>query len=650
MLRSARAETFEMPSGNESSNELLVGALIPSTTTAQIAYRLERVVGRGGMGTAFLAQREGPRGAAPVVVKVMHEDPNLGEIAPDVVAQKEAVALARLNQTVPPSPFVVRFVDSGSLTLPSGYRTPWTAIEYVHGGVEGTTLEDRVTYAVHKTGYAFEPVRAAHAVRCLAEGLTTIHGVGVIHRDVTPGNVLCCGFGAREIFKLADFGVARASGLKATFEGLCAGTVGYSAPEAAGQSAGAATDVFALAAVVYYLLTGQTYFAAESPVEALHLIISPKRPKLAEHPTLSPELAQQPDACGAIDEVLARATQLDVRKRPENPERFATELLAHLGEPHSGPRSSRQLLAAVQNSRGRLTREHHFAVRNQPQADTRVLSAAWDADGHALALVEDGGRFWNGDSWLDASPVLAKVPGRHSFTRRHEAGGWLIGGDTLAVIDGRGMGASLDPPVAGTTFFLASGRLDDVLLAAGTDPHGRLAFWPVVARRYLRPIYLPYEGSVSVLQRLDDRHFVVGGQRSDGHGFAALVAPFEGEWHELSVPSVRAFVGGAAAPERGVGLLAGTDGVVVRVEGGTVSATTLSGSPELCAAATDVVGREWVASRGTLFTRDPGERDVFEIAWHDPSWTAPFVSILAEPGLVLAVTSDGGILEGRSGA
>lgn len=637
-----------MPSGNDPSAESLLGTVIPSQTAAEITYRLERIVGRGGMGTAFLAQREGPRGASPVVIKVMHEDPNLGEIAPDVVAQKERVALARLNNTVPPSPFVVRFVDAGALTLSSGYRTPWTAIEYVHGGVEGTTLEDRVTYAVHKTGYAFEPTRAAHAIRCLAEGLTTIHGVGIIHRDVTPGNVLCCGFGAREIFKLADFGVARASGLKATFEGLCAGTVGYSAPEAAGQSAGPATDVFALAAVVYYLLTGQTYFPAESPVEALHLVISPKRPKLAENPTLAPELAQESHACSAIDEIIARATQLDVRKRPETPERFAAELLGFLGEPHSAPRSSRQLLTAVQSSRGQLSRDHHFALRQRPQPGTHVRSAAWDTDGHALALVDEGGRFWNGDSWLDASPVLAKVPGRHKFTRRHEAGGWLIGGDALAVIDARGMGASLGPPVAGATFELASGRLDDVLLATGTDPNGRVAFWTVVARRYLRPIYLPFEGSVSVLQRLDDRHFVVGGQRADGHGFAALVAPFEGEWHDLAIPPVRALLGGAAAPERAVGLLAGTGGVVVRVDGSTVTATTLAGSPDLCAAATDVVGREWVASRGTLWTRDPSERDVFEIAWHDASWTEPFVSILAEPGLVLAVTADGGIVEGRT--
>jgi len=636
-----------MSSRNETPPDALVGTQIDSRSTAGVHYRFERVVGEGGMGTAYLAHRYSPTGSAPVVIKVMREDPGLGEIAPDVVARKEAVALARLNETVPPSPFVVRFVDSGALTLPTGYSTPWTAIEYVHGGVEGTTLEDRVTYAVHKTGYAFDPVRAAHAIRCLSEGLTAIHGVGVIHRDVTPANVLCCGFGAREIFKISDFGVARAAGLKLTFEGLCAGTVGYSAPEAAGPNAGPATDVFAFAAVVYYLLTGQVYFPAESPVEAVHLVIAPSRPKIADNPTLSPELSHQPDACHAIDQALAQATQLDIRKRPETPGRLAAELLACLGELSSGPRSSRELLSAVQSSRGSYARHHHFVVRNR-QTNMIVHSAAWDADGHALALVENGGAFWNGDTWLDASAVLARVPGRHVFTHRHEAGGWLIGGDTLAVVDARGAGSFLAPPEQGATFLLASGRVDDVLLALVSDFAGRLALWPVVARRYLRPIYLPFSGSVSVLQRLDDRHFLAAGRRAEGGAFAAVVASFEGQFRELATSGVDAFIGGASAPERGVGLVAGTKGAVLRLDNGTVSLSRVPGEPYLSAAVTDVIGREWVASQGTLWTRDPSESETFAIAWQDKSWTTPFVSLMTEPGLVLAMTVDGGIVEGRA--
>ncbi len=86
---------------------------------------------------------------------------------------------------------------------------------------------------------------------------------------------------------------------------------------------------------------------------------------------------------------------------------------------------------------------------------------------------------------------------------------------------------------------------------------------------------------------------------------------------------------------------------MLRVEGGGASISIVPGEPDLSAAAADVIGREWVASLGTLWTREPGESGTFSIAWQDPSWTTPFVNLMAEPGLVLAMTADGGIVEGR---
>src|SRR5450432_3503634 len=222
----------------------LRGRIIESETQLGVRYHLERVVGEGGMGTAYLARRESPSGSAPVVIKVMHAGFGGGSVTPELVAAKEAVALGRLNERLPPTPFVVRLVDSGTVRWAGRRATPWTAIEYVHGGVEGTTLEDRVTYSLHKTGYAFDAARAGHAIRCLSAGLTAVHAVGVIHRDLSPGNVLCCGFGDAEIFKISDFGVARASGLARTFAGLILGTLGYSAPESSDPTAGAHSDVF----------------------------------------------------------------------------------------------------------------------------------------------------------------------------------------------------------------------------------------------------------------------------------------------------------------------------------------------------------------------------------------------------------------------
>src|SRR5450432_1435293 len=296
----------------------LRGRIIESETQLGVRYHLERVVGEGGMGTAYLARRESPSGSAPVVIKVMHAGFGGGSVTPELVAAKEAVALGRLNERLPPTPFVVRLVDSGTVRLAGRSSTPWTAIEYVHGGVEGTSLEDRVTYSVHKTGFAFEPLRAAHAIRCLSAGLTAIHEVGVIHRDLSPGNVLCCGFGASEIFKIADFGISRSTGLEQTFQGAILGTLGYSAPESAPSAVGPASDLFSLAALVYYLLTGQHYFDVSSPKEAMQRFMSKTRARITENAALAPELLDRPEACREIDLALARATALSTSERPQN--------------------------------------------------------------------------------------------------------------------------------------------------------------------------------------------------------------------------------------------------------------------------------------------------------------------------------------------
>ena len=159
------------------------------------------------MGVAFYAVREAPDGVTPAVLKVVKPD-IVGTAGPTamLMIQKEAIALGRLNERVPPTPFVVRFMDTGTVVLAKlgNVELPWIAVEYVHGGVEGTTLDQRVRYSVHNTRYAFDATRAERTVECLAEGLVAIHDVGVVHRDLTPGNVLCCGFGANEVPKIAD--------------------------------------------------------------------------------------------------------------------------------------------------------------------------------------------------------------------------------------------------------------------------------------------------------------------------------------------------------------------------------------------------------------------------------------------------------------
>ncbi|HYQ27975.1 MAG TPA: serine/threonine-protein kinase, partial [Polyangiaceae bacterium] len=360
------------------SPHTISGRYIDSDVQQGVRYVLEQQVGEGGMGAAYLARREAPEGASPVVVKVVRRAFGSTAISPELVAQKEAIALGRLNERVPPCPFVVRFVDTGSTTYFGLPPTPWIAIEYVHGGVEGTTLEDRVTYSIHKTGYAFDPLRATHALRCLASGISEIHSVGVIHRDLTPGNVLCCGFGETEIFKISDFGLARPEGLGHTFAGVGFGTVGYAAPEQAlDAGVGIETDVFALACIAYYVLTGTHYFDASTPYEAYEQMRAKARKSVLECKVLSPELRERPEACRALDAALAWGTASSVEHRPQTAEALINAIVPWLHDRPAPPTSSRRLLRTMQSvSPPSDISGWRWIVKHRPHDELVIQSAA----------------------------------------------------------------------------------------------------------------------------------------------------------------------------------------------------------------------------------------------------------------------------------
>jgi serine/threonine protein kinase len=635
----------------------LNGRTIASELQPGVSYRLERRIGEGGMGSAYLAMRQAAEGLSPVVVKLVR--PSFGpssERAASILVQKEAVALGRLNERVPPCPFVVRLVDTGSADLfGSNQLVPWLAVEYVHGGIEGTTLDDRINYSIERTGFAFDAARSAHLVRCLASGLSAIHGVGVVHRDLTPGNILCCGFGEAELFKISDFGIARPQGLAATFGGVPIGTVGYAAPEQsiadAGKS-GAATDVFAFACVIYLALAGESYFDADTPVQALLLMRDPKRRSILDGQYLTPELRSRPEACRAIDHALARATALDPELRPPEAQELAASIVPWLSEAPLPPKPSRRLMNSLLNLSppGDLS-SWSWTVRHPPGDDRVVLSAAWDVDGHCFALTTQGPVFWNGQSWVEAREVAQNLPDGMTFARRFEAGGWLLGGrgGTLAVYSSEGVREVVRAPEPSITFSHASGRFDDLLAAVAQRPGEPPALWAMAARRWMKPLPLEGVAYVASLLRLDDSRWILCGRLTQGTGFAAIYAPMQWETTVLLTPRTRAFVGGASEPERGLALIVGSQGVALRVEDDEAVSTLADGSPDLTAGAMDVLDREWVASLGRLWVRDPERDSAWRSVWNDPTWNAPFTSVMADAGMVVAMTADGGVLEGRAG-
>ncbi|HEV8549938.1 MAG TPA: serine/threonine-protein kinase, partial [Polyangiaceae bacterium] len=531
--------------------------------------------------------------------------------------------------------------------------TPWIAIEYVHGGVEGTTLEDRVTYSLHKTKFAFDPVRASHAIRCLSSGLAAIHGVGVIHRDLTPGNVLCCGFGESEIFKISDFGLARPEGLGRTFAGLGVGTVGYAAPEQSGSAevAGPPTDVFAFACVIFYLLTGEHYFESVSPLSAYAAMQKKERKALADAPLLSPELRARPDACRAIDAALARATERAPEVRPRTADELANAIVPWLGDMPSGPRSSRRLMGTLMGvSPPSDLSGWSWIVRQKPRDDLVIQSAAWDTDGHCFAFTPRGPLFWNGQAWVGATGTLSELPRGMTFARRCEAGGWLVGGSAgmLAVFGTDGVRELAQAPDTRIEFIDGNGQLDDLVVAVGRRAGETPMLWAMSGGRWLKPLPLGGVASVAALARIDDERWVVSGRLVQGEGFAAIYTPLQWEISQLAVPPARAFVGAAGSLERQIGLVVGSEGFVLRTDADGLTTSRIHGAPDLSAAALDVLDREWVTSLGTLWTRAFGLGETWRPAWAEGTWGAPFVSLMADVGLVVAMTADGGIVEGRS--
>jgi len=628
------------------------GRYIDSDVQQGVRYVLEEQVGAGGMGAAYLARREAPEGASPVVVKVVRRGFGTTDISPELVAQKEAIALGRLNERVPPSPFVVRFVDTGLTTYFGLPPTPWIAIEYVHGGVEGTTLEDRVTYSIAKTGYAFDSVRAAHALRCLASGISEIHSVGVIHRDLTPGNVLCCGFGETEIFKISDFGLARPEGLGHTFAGVGFGTVGYAAPEQAlDAGVGTETDVFALACIAYYLFTGAHYFDATTPYDAYEQMRAKARKSILDCKGLSPELRERPEVCRAIDAALAWGTASSVEHRPQNADALMNAIIPWLNDRPAPPTSSRRLLRTMQSmSPPSDVSGWRWIVKHRPHDDLVIQSAAWDTDGRCFALTPRGPLFWNGDSWLGAKSILARIPRGMLFARRHEAGGFLIGGagGTLAVFGSDGLREAINTPDPSVELMNASGIFDDLIVAVGRRPGLPPALLAMSGRRWLKPFPLERVQNVASVLRFDDARWLVCGRLVQGGAFAALYSPLEWELKFLQTPATRAFVSGASSVERSLALIVGSDGTALRCEADLTTASIVPGAPDLSASALDVLDREWVASLGTLWTRDPRLAEAWRPAWSDRTWDAPFVSMIADSGRLMAMTANAAIVEGRS--
>lgn len=274
-------------------------------------------LGVGGMSTVFRAALDPARRSGEIspmcprqlAIKVMKpstllELEALG-LGREGSFEREAISLQRIMDRRPPTEFVVGFYGRGHVEVTVGARParlPWLALELVDGGVEGTSLADRIARA--RDGC--DPVRALRLARGVCEGARALHEEGIIHRDLKPDNVLVVGPIDDETPKIADCGVARVDGLLSTIAAL---TFGYGAPEQLvsrrGESnplVGPWTDVHALAAVIWYMLGGEPWCRGRADRGWR----DGARRSLRTARRLHPAFADEPGLLEELDAVLAR--------------------------------------------------------------------------------------------------------------------------------------------------------------------------------------------------------------------------------------------------------------------------------------------------------------------------------------------------------
>lgn len=634
----------------------LEGVSVRAAAQPDVVYTVERRVGAGSYSIAFFATRSAPDGEAPVVLKIVR--PSLmraaGELA-ILAVEKETVALGRLNERVPPTPFVVRLLVSDSIEVEQGgveLRLPWLALEYVHGGAEGTTLEERVEFSVEQTGYAFDPERAELALTCLASGLEAIHEVGVVHRDLSPHNVLCCGFGQDELFKIADFGIARPQGGAGTFVGAAGGTPGYAAPEQVRQGGAKVcpeSDVFSLAAIAFKLLTGEDLFDASSVIDGAVLAMAAERRSITKCKALCPELAERPGACAAIDRILARGTAADPRHRPPTGWELVSGILRALRSGKKRSRPPRRRLESITDYSAPMRFGWTWRVRHQSGGSRILRDVAWDADGRCLAATTSGLVFWNGTGWVSAQVEGLPDPNGVRFVERVGAGNWIIGGDRAFIAHYSSDGATgflrgEDPRVS---FTHASGDLEDLaVLVAERSGEAPLLFG-LAARRWMKPAMLSRAKTVRSLARLDDERWLIAGESKTGEGFAAIYSPLMFEVTLLAGGEPARYSACSGRADLGLGAVVGSRGRVLAIDDKRTTPLAVSEEPDLGAVAVDVGGRIWAAGAGSIWLHEPGGSLPWKCVWQNDTWSVPFIGVFADVGRVVATARDGGVVEGR---
>ena len=349
-------------------------------------FALRARLGSGGMGRVYLGFSPGGRAVA---IKVVH--PELARDPEFLRRFRQEVTSARLVSGM----YTAAVVGSGVDDDP-----PWLATAYV----PGPPLAD----VVNRHG----PLAEAAVWRLaagLADALRAVHGCGLVHRDLKPGNVLLAADGPHVI----DFGISRAfEGTALTSAGMVVGTPGYMSPEQAeGQQAGPPSDVFSLGCVLVYAAIGSAPFGGGSAASILYRVV-----------TAEPALAAIP---ASLRQVIAACLGKDPAQRVGLAQ--LTSMISALGPPLPGtigafwPEPLARIIAADQAPHPAT--EVSGAPVRPPAVSPLTGHAPMVADGYYAAAAGNMGGGPVSPGPAPAQPAFGQYPGQQ-YPSGRQPGSW----------------------------------------------------------------------------------------------------------------------------------------------------------------------------------------------------------------------------------
>lgn len=271
------------------SSEQALGRLIDERFT------LKRLLGSGGMASVYEASQFGL--TRPVAIKLMHVS-----LQTDPQFRLRFLRECRLLASVS-HPFVITFLHFG---IDKG--EPYLVMEFCDAPTLRSFMEEQVPSPEQENRHARER-KYIQLTKSIAQGLVALHEKGIVHRDLTPQNILITDL-ANSHVKIIDFGLARLTdtGLqRLTQSGALVGSLQYMSPEqCVGRRPTTSSDVYSLGCILFEMIDGSSLFDAESPVGLLQ-----------KHQAELPRAFQSPLATPYLDNLCRACLEKDPLKRPE---------------------------------------------------------------------------------------------------------------------------------------------------------------------------------------------------------------------------------------------------------------------------------------------------------------------------------------------